>query len=258
MPTGARSSSLGKDQYAQKYRDHLELQAKWLTFGAIGKTDSVQTLLQRNSITPHTLLELGCGTGAILQECQRRGIAETYVGIDYSEDAITYLKTHAPGITAFAADIMNDELPLQETFDVVVVSHVLEHLEEPDRFLATLRAKVKFTYLIVEVPLEDLFLIRLRSLLWGRPGKQAGHVQFFTQNSFEEMLISSGFGIIDRRQYLPMPTRESLELVRTMNNDSSLAHYRRMLGRYLKRSLHPVWKRLYYAHHACLCIQAGS
>lgn len=256
MPSDDSASSLGKDRYAEKYRDDVALQAKWLNFGAIEKTNSIQMLLERNAIKPRTLLELGCGTGAILQECQRRGLAEAYSGIDYSEDAIAYLKAHVPGVTAYAADIMKDDLFTQDTFDVVIISHVLEHLEAPHDLLTSLLTKVKFTYLIAEVPLEDLLLIRFRSRIWGRPGVQAGHVQVYTQRSFEALLTSSGFEIIDRRQYLPIPTRESLELVRIRNNEPGIVHQRRLLGRYLQISLYPLWKRLYYAHHACLCVRA--
>ncbi|MCA9911391.1 MAG: class I SAM-dependent methyltransferase [Anaerolineae bacterium] len=256
MPAHDSHSGLGKDRYAAKYRDDVELQAQWLNFGAIEKTNSIQILLERNAIKPHTLLELGCGTGAILQECKRRGLAEAYSGIDYSEDAIAYLKTHVPNVTAYAADIMKDDLLVEDVFDVVIISHVLEHLEAPHDLLTSLLSKLKFTYLIAEVPLEDLPLLRIRSRLWGRPGEQAGHVQVYTQRSFEALLTASGFEIIDRRQYLPIPTRESLELVRLRNNESDSVHQRRLLGRHLQLSLNPLWRRLYYAHHACLCIRA--
>lgn len=253
------SPGLGKDRYAEHYRDNLELQAKWLTFGAIEKTNSIQTLLERNSIKARTILELGCGTGAILQECQRRGLAQAYTGVDYSEEAIAYLQTHVPGVTAYAADIMSDDLALQGSFDVVILSHVLEHLEEPGLLLSTMLSKLDFTFLIAEVPLEHLPLLRLRAKIWGHPSKEgAGHVQFYTASAFEALLTSCGLAIIDRRQYLPIPTQESLELVRLRNDESQSTYYRRLLGRFLKLSLRPAWQKLYYAHHACLCTRTTS
>ena len=247
---------LGRDVYAKKYQANVELLAQWLNSGAYEKANSIQQLLERNLIKPRNILELGCGTGAVLEECQRRGLADNLYGIDYSEDAIAYLKIRVPGVKAFAADILNDDLHLDEQFDLVVLSHVLEHLEEPEVFLKSLASRLRFKYLIAEVPLEDLKLLRVRSQIWGRPGVQAGHVQFYTSPTFESLLRTSGYSIIDRRQYLPIPNRETLEIVRELNQESRAIFYRRLIGRYLKLLVRPIVQQMYYAHHACLCVQA--
>lgn len=250
------SPELGKDVYAKKYQANIELHAQWLNFGAHEKANSIQQLLIKHAIKPRNMLELGCGTGAVLEKCQQRGLADNLYGVDYSEDAIGYLKIRVPGVTAFAADILNDDLHLDDEFDVVVLSHVLEHLEEPEVLLKSLTTKLRFKYLIAEVPLEDLALLKVRSKLWGRPGIQAGHVQFYTQPTFESLLRTSGYNIIDRRQYLPIPSRQALEIVRVLNQESRAIFYRRLIGRYLKILVRPIMQRLYYAHHACLCVQA--
>lgn len=200
------SPELGKDVYAKKYQANIELHAQWLNFGAHEKANSIQQLLIKHAIKPRNMLELGCGTGAVLEECQQRGL--------------------------------------------------LEHLEEPEVLLKSLTTKLRFKYLIAEVPLEDLKLLRIRSQIWGRPGIQAGHVQFYTQPTFESLLRTSGYNIIDRRQYLPIPSRQALEIVRVLNQESRPIFYRRLIGRYLKILVRPIMQRLYYAHHACLCVQA--
>jgi ubiquinone/menaquinone biosynthesis C-methylase UbiE len=68
----------GRDFYAAHYQQHMERQAKWLEYGAIEKANSISELIQRNNIRPHSLLELGCGTGAVIVECERRSLAAEF------------------------------------------------------------------------------------------------------------------------------------------------------------------------------------
>ena len=102
-----------------------------------------------------SILELGCGTGAVIGELQRRALAQQYYGVDYSEEAIAYLKAAFPSIQCAVADVMETPNPFdKDSFDVVVLSHTLEHLEEPSPFLQSIHS-IPFEYLVAEVPLED-------------------------------------------------------------------------------------------------------
>lgn len=92
------SGRSGRDHYEAAYLDALERQAEWLCRGAGQKADSVERLLHRNRIKPESILELGCGTGAVIGELQQREVARHYYGIDYSAPAIDYLKTVFPTI----------------------------------------------------------------------------------------------------------------------------------------------------------------
>ena len=134
-PIALDSGKSGRDHYETTYLDTLERQAEWLKRGAGQKADSVEQLLHQNRIKPESVLEFGCGTGAVIGELQRRGLAQHYYGIDFSATAITRLKTAFPNIRCAVADVMETANVFdKDSFDVVICSHIIEHLEDPCRF----------------------------------------------------------------------------------------------------------------------------
>jgi 2-polyprenyl-3-methyl-5-hydroxy-6-metoxy-1,4-benzoquinol methylase len=127
-----------------------------------------------------------------------------YMGVDYAPEAIDYIRNHSEGIETIQGDITDSDFYIDDTFDVVILSHVLEHLENPSDFLRVVKKSLKFSYAVIEVPLEDLIASRIKSVLRDKAANKAGHVQFFTSRTFENLLSSNGFKIVDRRTYVPI------------------------------------------------------
>jgi len=253
------SSPSGRDFYEEIYQNELEDEAEWLRFGAVEKVNSVEILLERNGIQPVSILELGCGTGAVIIECQRRRLAREFTAIDYSKTAIAYLESHSTGIRCMAADITVPDFTLEESFDVLVLSHVLEHLETPLAFLQSLLTKVRFRYLVAEVPLEDLLASRIKNLIRDRTRNSAGHVQFFTENSFRQILTTARLEEKDCRRYVPVAPLDAIDLVRRRLQLSKMATLvKKSTGHYLPRMFEPFWERFYYSHLAVLCTPQGK
>jgi hypothetical protein len=156
-------------------------------------------------------------------------------------------------LDAMRADITAPAMRLPDS-DVVVASHVLEHLEDPAAFLRAMRERLVFNWAIFEVPLEDLPLCRLKALIRDRSKNPSGHVQFFTAESFERLVRESGFEPSAHRRYVPVPTVASLR--------RDIARYK-LPGWYLPiqwftriagpRLLGPIWSRVGYAHYAVIC-----
>lgn len=204
MSMAKSSEMLGKDHYRLLYQTELEKEAEWLRLTAVEKVNSIERLLKRNKIRPKNMLELGCGVGAVIKECQRRSLAMKYMGVDYAPEAIDYIRNHSEGIETIQGDITDSDFYIDDTFDVVILSHVLEHLENPSDFLRVVKKSLKFSYAVIEVPLEDLIASRIKSVLRDKAANKAGHVQFFTSRTFENLLSSNGFKIVDRRTYVPI------------------------------------------------------
>lgn len=183
-----------RDHYEGLYRTELALEAEWLRYGSHEKANSIELLLNRNGIRPRTILELGCGTGAVISECQRRGLASEFTAIDCSYEAIKHLRSRSAGIRSIVADIADPAFELDQTFDVVVLSHVLEHLQQPLDVLRRIVNTVRFRHLIAEVPLENLLFLRLMGAFRDRTCNPAGHVQFFTETSFQESTLRRRLG----------------------------------------------------------------
>src|SRR5690242_299481 len=109
----------GRDHYAQIYREELDAEAKWLQYGAVEKVNSIEQLLAQVRCKPQRLVELGCGPGAVIRECQRRGIGDQLTAIDYSRDAISFLASRSSGIRCVVADVTAPDFEIDGEFDVV-------------------------------------------------------------------------------------------------------------------------------------------
>ena len=243
----------GRDHYNSLYEQELHQEAQWLDYGAKSKTDSIELLLRENHISPLSVLELGCGTGSILRELQRRHIGTDLIGIDYSSAAIEYARSVSHGIKYTQADIAStDPLLPHDHFDVIVISHVLEHLEAPEQFLQAIH-RISFGVMIAEVPLEDLPVARIKTLIRDRKKNTAGHVNFFTARSFNALLRSAGFQVSAHRRYFPLSSVEAIEFGAHRNHLSPLhLAFSKATGHYLPRYV-PFWTYLYYGHYAVPC-----
>jgi SAM-dependent methyltransferase len=244
----------GKDHYRLLYQNELELEAEWLRRNAVEKVNSIEKLLKRNGIIPKTILELGCGTGAVIQECQRRNLGTKYSAVDFAPEAIEYLREHIEGVEAIQGDITKPDFHIDDPIDLLVLSHVLEHLENPTEFLGAIRKSVIFKYAVIEVPLENLFYNRVKYLFMDRKINKSGHVRFFTMRTFEKLLRSCCLKIVDGRTYVPVL---DMATIRFVSDKDGLSKYRYLLkvfiNQYLLKLFMPLWKRLFYAHYTVLC-----
>ncbi|MCS6809377.1 MAG: class I SAM-dependent methyltransferase [Bacteroidota bacterium] len=88
-------------------------------------------LYYTDSLQGACVLDIGCGTGVLLDEFQRCGAVCT--GVEMSTWASEYARNRF-GLNILNADILSAELPLGH-FDIVVMSHVIEHMANPNAIL---------------------------------------------------------------------------------------------------------------------------
>lgn len=91
----------------------------------------VQRVLDRTfPRSPRAVVELGCGTGRNLRQLADRG-AEEIVGVDLSRGMLDVARRRVPEARLVEQDASR-RLPMPDaTTDLVLVSLVLEHLEDP-------------------------------------------------------------------------------------------------------------------------------
>jgi len=140
-------------------------------------------------------LEVGCCTGTLLNELKERGM--DCLGVEPNSFAARY------GRENFCLDIRVatlDEVDLEEnSFDVVLLLHVIEHLTDPIAVLRAIRRVLKpGGLLIIETPRYDTLSFRL----FGRRERNIvdnWHLYFYTTNTLRKSLEEAGFTVTEKR-----------------------------------------------------------
>jgi len=145
-------------------------------------------LEQTKKLHPESILDVGAGEGFTLEMFRQNKIAKKLEGIEYMDDALKLAKKMHPEVTIKKGDIYN--LPYKaNTFDLIICTEVMEHLEDPQKALAELK-RVSKKYLIISVPNEPLFTIQriLRGKNVLKLGAHPEHIQHWSSGAFEKFV----------------------------------------------------------------------
>ncbi|KAA9149720.1 class I SAM-dependent methyltransferase [Amycolatopsis acidicola] len=154
------------------------------------------------------ILDVGCGDGAATALIARRAPGHDVVGLDWSTRALGQAREHGFGLVNGSAEPPG--LPFGDaTFDVVVMSELIEHLVDTDAALDEARRVLRpGGTLLVSTPnlaawhnrvllvfgVQPVFSeVSLREV-HGRPGSQVvGHLRLFTRRALVSLLRARGF-----------------------------------------------------------------
>ncbi len=97
--------------------------------------ESALTLLSKSAGL--SIIDVGCGDGALIFALHEKGLLENareIVGVDISKDRIRRLTTNLPFVKGVVADALELGQFPDSSFDLVICSQLIEHLEN-DKFL---------------------------------------------------------------------------------------------------------------------------
>ncbi len=135
-------------------------------------------------ISSLNILDVGCGTGALMIELSHFG---NISGIDIAQTAIDFCKTR--GISDVKVGNALDIPYSDNSFDVVLALDVLEHIKEDELAIKELKRVLKPNgILITFVP---AFMI-----LWGITDTISEHYRRYTRKDFKKKILSSGLDIV--------------------------------------------------------------
>jgi len=191
-PAAADPAAFYARGYALADGTEAETFARWRALGARGKAAHVAALLAGAGLRPRTLVEIGCGDGALLAALAARGVAAFLDGFELSEEAAALARARGvPGLRRVEA-YDGARVPAPDgAYDVAVLSHVVEHVPDPVPLLR--EAGRVAAHVVVEVPLEDN-----RSA--ARPGKRAeagriGHLHAFDRDGIRSVCAAAGLTV---------------------------------------------------------------
>lgn len=152
----------------------------------------LKALLPKGFTRPPRILDVGCGPGHFLQTLLRSIPDATLCGIEPSASAIA---AAAPEIRdhILCGDVVHDGTRLgPESFDLIICSEVLEHVENPASVVDSLVRLAASRALI-------LFSVPAGMNHWSAQDDAAGHLRRFELDEFRRMIERAGLDV--RRIY---------------------------------------------------------
>lgn len=148
--------------------------------------DVAQMLLDRFQIREGTVYDIGCGKGEFLRVLCELAPGVAGIGIDPSCTPRVDGNFELRRSTFEASDVAGDAR-------LVILRHVLEHIDQPASFLASLRAAMPAAPLYVEVP--DLGWILENRAFWDFCYE---HCNYFSLETLRFAMTGAGFDVIDQ------------------------------------------------------------
>lgn len=147
-----------------------------------------------------SVLDVGCGEGFILNKLKSESIGKYWQGIDYAKEAIEIGRKIHPDLNLKQGSVYESGFN-DNSFDLVICTEVLEHLEDTKKALKEV-LRISKKYVLLSVPNEPLFLLS-NFTQWG---KDIGHINHWTFWGFENFVKKNAgvnFKILSRKQPFP-------------------------------------------------------
>ena len=194
------------DEIADEYKDgaYLQKNQSWHVEDSAWKAQQVAAILDKNSLHPKTVCEVGCGAGEILKQLSVAMPDTAFFGYELSPQAFELCKTRESEKVQYRCkDLLQEEVQ----FDCLLCMDVFEHVEDYLGFLKALRSKAK--YKIFHIPLDISALSILSGYIMGQR-RQFGHLHYFTPETALATLTHCGYKLLDSRYtsgFLDLPRR---------------------------------------------------
>ncbi len=158
------------------------------------KARHILDLIQKNSLQPHAVCELGCGAGEILKQLQSHLPADTeFFGYDISPQAFELCRQRENERLHFhCEDLITADTPF---FDLLLCIDVFEHVQDYIGFLRDLRSKAQYKVFHIPLDMSAQWVMRGRPILQER--EQAGHLHYFMKDTALAALRDTGYEVLD-------------------------------------------------------------
>jgi len=159
-------------------------------------TDLSETISPLEDV--NSVIDIGCGEGFIINCLNRPDIT----GVDISKKALDIAKRKNPGCN-FCTGSVYDLSFKESSFDLVIATEILEHLENPEEALQEI-GRISSSYCLFSVPNEPYF--RTMNFLRGKNLKRYGndieHVQNWSSREFVK-LLETYFDVVEVKKPFP-------------------------------------------------------
>ena len=169
---------------------YLDSNSSWHEEDAEWKFRHLEPFLSNLKFT--TLVDVGCGTGAVLNYIKKSYSDVSFFGFEISQDASSFWKDKDKDIKLKLGSIFDST----KIYDVIIALDVFEHIEDHYTFLRDLNKKGND--FIFHIPL-DLFALASIMDNYIHKRKSVGHLHFFDKNTSLAVLEDCGYKVINSK-----------------------------------------------------------
>lgn len=189
------------DNIVDAYNDfYTGNEVEWRMLGARSKAKNITEVCK--DIKHTKVLEVGAGDGSILHYLDEWGFAEELYALEIAESGVSIIKERKLARVREVKSFDGYVIPYaDDSFDLVILAHVLEHVEHERVLLRELKRVAK--HLVIEVPLDYRFGVdkRMKHFL------DYGHINMYTPTLIRFLLQSEGLAIVaDKTSMTPIET----------------------------------------------------
>ncbi|WP_263147278.1 methyltransferase domain-containing protein [Pseudomonas sp. RIT-PI-AD] len=147
-----------------------------------------------------SVLDIGCGDGPFAQFCAGRGAEVIFADIDAAKvAAVETLLRQSPARAVLPLVTDADPLPLPDArVNKIIAMEVLEHVDDPQRFMAELVRVAKPGALFLLTVPDPLGESVQRDLAPPAYFEKPNHIRVFGRDEFERLVLDAGL-VIERR-----------------------------------------------------------
>lgn len=168
-----------------------------------------------------SVLDVGCGMGALAAEAARQGASEV-VGIDLELETAKEQIERRHADVAARIELVTTAGDLEElagrSFDLVISKDAMEHYPDPEGFVPRMTALV--------APGGELAIGF--SPLWKSP--KGGHIYYMTRVPWAHLMFSERTIMAERKRFRPDEDAESFAEVRGGLNKMTYGRFRRLMA----------------------------
>lgn len=228
---------LSKDVKSAYDNFYTQNDSAWRMLTAKAKAEHIAGVCK--ALKPVKVLEVGAGDGSILHFLNEWNFGEELYALEIADSGVELIKNRKLSRLKAAASFDGYKIPYpDDTFDLVILAHVLEHVEHERVLIRELKRIAK--NIVIEVPLDYRFGVdkRMKHFL------DYGHINMYTPTLLRFLLQSEGLEIIaDQTSLTPVETTKFNEFVNKKSPKSFTKTMKIELEYFVKQTLGKILGR---------------
>jgi len=226
----------------RNYDTYYDGVSEWRYLGAKDRANNIVALC--GDIKYSCILEIGSGDGSILKELSDKQFGDKFYSLEISESAVDVINKRKISKLISCKLFDGYVIPYNDNeFDLVVLSHVVEHLEYPRKLLYEAARVAKHVF--IEVPCEDNLGLSMNYVDDG-----VGHINYYTPKTIRRLVQTSN--LVVSAQNITIPSYEVYKYIHK-NKYNALLRY--LIKKVMLLLFSDISTNIFTYHSSLLCIK---